>query len=234
MKRSIFAVLVFSASIAAACTPRAEAQTQGNLVNFIYGLQICTGPYALCAASTCTPVNSGTITVNTARGTASFPSATCTCPVFNGPAIADPNGGNMQGSCAAPGPGQVWSLYSLKTHIPQAINNWSHKPSQTAAPFQLCSSTDDVGASYANCFSFACTIDPQRHNGVKTATCTCPLGENADGDAVDPATAVVTPAGQCDSNICSEHPVGLGLPALNSDADACIGSPTPSNQITLD
>src|SRR5271155_1005036 len=213
MRRIIFAGVVLAA-VYALFGLRADAQSTSNLVNLIYGLKICKGPYALCAAATCTPTE-GTIDVNTAAGTVSFPAASCTCPVYTGPAIADPNGGNMQGSCARPGPGQVWSLYDPKAHMPQAINDWSHKPAETAASFQLCSSTDDVGASYVNCFSFACTLDHQRQNGVKTATCICPMGENADGGAVGAATAVVTPAGQCNSAICSEHPVGMAVPALN-------------------
>jgi hypothetical protein len=223
MKRLIFAGILLAAA-ASLFTPGAEAQlSTSNLTNLLYGFKICIGTYALCAASTCTPTE-GTIDVNTASGPVSFPAATCACPVYKGPAIADPNGGNMQGSCDPPGPGQIWSLYNPKSNIPQAINNWSRKPADTAVSFQLCSSSDNDGATYANCFSFACTLDHHRQHGVKTATCTCPLGESLDGGSVDAATAIVTPAGQCNSDICSQHPVALGFPALDSQGDACLGS----------
>jgi hypothetical protein len=212
--------------------PCADAQLSShNLVNYLYDLQVCTGQYALCAAAICTPVPSGTIDVNTATGPVSFPEASCTCPVYYGPAIADPNGGNMQGSCAPPGRNQIWSLYWPKSNMPQQINNWSLRPSKTEAPFQLCSSTENVGDTFANCFSFACTLDAQRHNGVKTATCLCPLGEDPNGSAVPAATAVVTPAGQCDSDVCAEHPVGAAFPGLNADGNACLGS--NSNSVGL-
>jgi hypothetical protein len=131
----------------------------------------------------------------------------------------------MRGSCAPPGPGQIWSLYDPKSNMPQQINDWSHKPADTTAPFQLCSSDDSVGDTFTNCFSFACTLDRRRHNGVKTATCTCPLGENPDGSAVPAATAVITPAGQCDPSVCGEHPVGAAFAGLDADANACLGTP---------
>jgi hypothetical protein len=186
------------------------------------GYQVCLGQYALCAASTCTPTGN-TIQVNVAGGgTASFPEVKCTCPVYNGPAIADVNGGNMQGSCAPPGDNQVWSLYWPKMHIPQAINNWSKAPADTAVGIQLCSSDDNVGDTFTNCFSFACTLDSSLTNGVKTATCLCPMGENPDGSAVPPDTAVITPAGQCNPAICSQHPVGVAESALNGRANECL------------
>jgi hypothetical protein len=31
------------------------------------------------------------------------------------------SGGNMQGSCEPPGPGQIWSAYQLRPDIPQAL-----------------------------------------------------------------------------------------------------------------
>ena len=38
----------------------------------------------------------------TGGGTAFFPEADCTRPIFSGEAIADLTGGNMQGSCKPP------------------------------------------------------------------------------------------------------------------------------------
>lgn len=222
MTSRIAGVWVVFASLLAAAQAHAQGSTAPS--GALYGYQVCRGSYALCAASTCTPTG-GTIEVNVSGGgTASFPEASCTCPVFTGPAIADVYGGNMKGSCKAPGEGQVWSLYWPKVNIPQAVNNWGHKPAQTEVEFQLCSSTDGVGATFANCFSFACTLDKKRKNGVKTATCRCPLGENPDGSAVPAETAVFTPAGQCDPAACSQHPVGAAYPGANGQASECLGS----------
>jgi len=86
-------------------TVRAEGAAES------YDFQICRGYFALCAASTCKPTG-GQITVRTATGgTATFPEADCRCPVLLGPSIANLTGGNMQGSCEPPGPGQIWSTY---------------------------------------------------------------------------------------------------------------------------
>ena len=79
------------------------------------GVTTCSGEFALCAASTCTPVldskgNPKMIQVRVAGGgLASYPEMSCICPILKGKAIADVNSGNMRGSCAAPKNG-VWSL----------------------------------------------------------------------------------------------------------------------------
>ena len=80
----------------------------------IFDFKICQGYFALCAASTCTPtVNQ--ITIRTAAGsTATAQEADCTCPVILGPSIANLAGGNMQGACQPPGPGQLWSSYQVR------------------------------------------------------------------------------------------------------------------------
>jgi hypothetical protein len=223
MKRLILGGTVFAVVAALFAVPVGAQSSALGFASVLFGLQLCKGPYALCAASTCTPTG-GTIVVNTARGTNTFPAASCTCPIFNGLAIADVTGGNMKGSCDRPGPGQVWSLYAPKSHIPQAVNNWSRKPAESAVSFQLCSSSDNVGSTFVNCFSFACTVDRQRQNGVKTATCICPLGENLDGEPVSADTAVVTPAGQCNSSFCTQHPVGAPVAGLNGQPNQCLGS----------
>jgi hypothetical protein len=59
-----------------------------------------------------------TIEVNVAGGGTASRKPSCTCPIYDGPAIADLDGGNMQGSCEPPGPDQVWSLYWPKTGAP--------------------------------------------------------------------------------------------------------------------
>jgi hypothetical protein len=171
--------------------------------------QFCNGYFALCAASTCTPTGK-TITVNvTGGGTAIFPEAVCTCPIVSGVAIADVNAGNMQGSCEPPANG-IWSLYTPKLHIPQAINEWVSTGRQALAPPLFCPKNLNLGAKLVNCASFAC--DSQTYiNGVPVATCHCPIGESFAGTPVAPHTAFVTQAGQGDPEFCAEHPVSVPI-----------------------
>lgn len=219
-RRSGLLVMVWLALSGAAAF---AAPVNSNLTNQLYEFQLCHGKYALCAASICTPTG-GVIEVNVAGGgTAFFPEAACRCPIYDGPALADLNGGNMQGSCDAPGKDQVWSLYWPKENVPQEINDWKRTPAATEVEFQLCSDSDDVGATFANCFSFACTIDRNHPKGVPTATCFCPLGEDPNGQPVAAHTAVITPAGQCNSSICSQHPVGAASALLDGQANECLG-----------
>ena len=202
-------------AIIASCLLGGEALGAGH------DFRICHGQFALCAASTCQETG-GSITVNvTAGGTASFPEVVCTCPIFSGPGIADVTGGNMQGSCEPPS-GQIWSYYQVRRHIPQAVNDWSRRRSQSLAPPLICSARLQLGNQLANCFSFAC--DPAGEiNGVPVATCHCPEGELLEGKPVPANTAFATQAGQGDENICSEHPVSGPLPSAE----------TPSNDIFL-
>jgi hypothetical protein len=205
-------------------------QSDDGLLDNLYGYQYCptqgVAQYALCEASICTPTGR-MITVNVAGGgTAQFPEAQCTCPILTGQAIADVNGGNMQGNCDSPGPGQVWSLYSPKTQLPQQINNWSTDPADTAVTMQRCPSSSMVGQSFANCFSFACTIDANPpKNSVPTATCYCPLGEDLNGKQVAPNTAIVTPAGQCMEDVCYQYPVGAPFKPWNHRRWKCLHGP---------
>jgi len=195
-----------------------------------FGLRVCNGNFALCAASICTPTG-GTIAVNVpGGGTTSFPAASCICPVVKGPNIADVNGGNMKGSCASPGKGMVWSTYQERSNVPQEVNNWSRASAQSAIEFQLCSASMGVGNQFANCWSFACTINKSSKstNGVKTATCICPLGENPDASAVAADSAVLTPAGQCNSDVCSEHPVGSAPANSDSEPSQCLADESSS------
>jgi hypothetical protein len=177
--------------------------------------KLCSGYYALCAASTCTPTGK-TITVNVSGGgTAKYPEAECTCPIESGQAIADVVGGNMGGSCKPAGEGQVWSLYDPKKEIPQAINGWVPSGPLAEAPLQTCSKDLNLGHQLVNCFSFACNNE-RYVNGVPVASCYCPIGEALDGTAVAPHTTFVTQAGQDDDGYCAEHPVGgpVSFPAI--------------------
>jgi hypothetical protein len=180
--------------------------------------------FALCAASTCTATG-GQITVATASGgTASFPEMKCTCPVVTGTSIADVKGGNMQGSCATPAPtakypNPIWSLFSLTQNFPQQ----SATPAYTSneASSQICPGTGSQMVT--NCWSFQCTIDPAQTNGVTTASCYCPLGENLTGGAVAPGTPFYTEAGGAaatagaKADACNYNPVGapFALPATH-------------------
>src|SRR6476620_6597120 len=74
----------------------------GRSVAADHDFEICKGRFALCAASTCQATGKY-ITVNvTGGGTAMFPEYDCTCPILDGPSIADLSGGNMKGSCTPP------------------------------------------------------------------------------------------------------------------------------------
>jgi hypothetical protein len=179
----------------------------------VYDFQICGGYFALCAASTCTPTG-GQITVRTATGgTATFPEADCTCPVLLGPSIANLAGGNMQGSCEPPGPGQIWSTFQPRPNIPQALTNWVPTSPEAAAPPLFCPKSPPLGNQSVNCFSFLC--DSQTYiNNVPVVTCHCPIGESLAGTPVAPATAFLTQAGQGDPAYCAMHPVSgpLSIP----------------------
>jgi hypothetical protein len=189
-------------------TTSRAAMAQGG-----HDFEFCQGYFALCSASTCTPTGNQ-IAVNViGGGTANFPEADCTCPIFSGHAIADLAGGNMTGSCEPPSPDQIWSIYSLRTHIPQAINDWEPSGSEAAAPPLFCPAALNQGDQFVNCFSFAC--DSLRYiNGVPVATCHCPIGESLEGKAVKPQTGFLTQAGQGDHRFCFKHPVAgpISLP----------------------
>ncbi len=168
--------------------------------------RICRGYFALCAASICQPTGKK-IRVNVSGdGHALFPEADCTCPIFSGEAIADVVGGNMKGSCKPPSPDQLWSIYSIRTHIPQEINGWVPTGPKAAAPPLFCSKKLNLGTQTVNCFSFAC--DSLSYiNGVPVATCHCAIGESLDGTVVSPNTAFVSQAGQGDPAFCAEYPI---------------------------
>jgi hypothetical protein len=163
---------------------------------------ICSGEFALCAASTCQPTGRS-ITVNvTSGGTASFPEADCTCPIFSGPALADLTGGNMQGTCTPP-PDQIWSLFQSRLEIPQAITDWQLSP----APWQACPASLRQGNQQVNCGSFACDKAGEI-NGIPVATCHCALGESPNGTPVPADTSFLIQVGQGNQTLCYQHPVG--------------------------
>lgn len=175
--------LILAAAVAAALSAQAEPQ-----------LKICTGEYALCAASASRPTNRA-ITVNGVD----FPERVAECPILRGPAIADVNGGNMKGSCASGGPEQVWSLFAVREKIPQAPS-WKYAP----APYRSGVTTAQNGI--ANMFSFTC-YRAKRHGAVHTAYCYGPENENLKGAVVPVGTKFMTQA-----PTSSLYPVGGPLP----------------------
>ena len=206
-KRHVGALLNLTA-ILLACLPTGRVALAADGHDF----KICSGYFALCAASTCTATGTK-IRVNvTGDGTALFPQADCTCPIFSGHAFADLTGGNMKGSCEPPAPGKIWSLYSVRQDIPQAPE-WDPA---TPAPPQVCPKStkkDPNSNQLVNCFSFLCDSETYI-NGVPVATCHCPIGESLAGKTVNPGTAFLTQAGQGNEEVCAELPVGgpISLP----------------------
>lgn len=196
-------------------TPHARADS------FQHDFHICIGEFALCAASTCTP-DGQTIMVNAANGTkVPFPEAQCTCPIFTGVAIADLNGGTMTGSCHSPDNG-VWSLFSPKGQIPQAMNHWKKGRKQSAAPAYVCPAGN--GDQFANCFGFPC-VRAGKVRGTHLATCYCALGESLEGTPVPADTAFYTEAGQCHDSICSQHPAAVPFGFGDIQSGQCLNIP---------
>ncbi len=196
------------------------ARADGGEQEGDHNFQLCPkGDYALCAASTCTPAlnNDGTqkkIKVNDPDGGFKyFPQVDCLCPVFTGVALADVNGGNMQGSCDPPVPPlpqttPIWSLFSIQSDIPQASNNWD--PPLPATP-QICPAKLNLGDKSVNCFSFACDTEmPKGPAGVPVVTCHCAQGESFNAQNVPAHTAfAIQSATKVKDGICRQYPIAL-------------------------
>lgn len=165
-------------------------------------LTLCSGKYALCAASTC-ELTGKTITTNNGE---TYPEAECTCPVIDGYSIAVTSMGVMQGTCAVDDPEtQVWSLFAPKLFYPQEANNFVQEPrSATQAVVQQC--PGEIAPQSANCFAMLCTYDQELTNGTQTATCSCPTRQLARG------TDFLIEAGQGDPSACLQHPVSAPNP----------------------
>lgn len=185
------------------------------------GLALCAGEFALCASSTCKPTGK-TITVQEDGGktTKQYPEAICKCPVIT-PQIAQQNDsplvglaglneGNMKGSCRSPGTGKIWSYFSLtiKTYPQEQPDGSFMQP--TSSTNQNCSAKGPSQGS--NCWSYICTRDPKKSNGVETATCRCPYGEGVFGQKAKADRGYVTYAGGTWSDpqaACKMLPVGF-------------------------
>jgi hypothetical protein len=165
-------------------------------------LTLCQGQFALCAAATCK------LTGRMMPGT-KFPEVVCECPVLPGPALADVTGGNMKGDCTAPvdpvtKKTGVWSLFWPQLDIPQKIDG--HWRKNVAALPHNCPATDSSGekVQFAQCFSFACR-NVRTVEGVTIADCYCPAQTVPDKST---NTEFAVQAGQCQSGVCSQYPVG--------------------------
>jgi hypothetical protein len=173
------------------------ALQSGRAVAAGHDFTICHGRFALCAASTCKATGKN-ITVNvTGGGTATFPEYNCTCPILDGPS---------DGS-------DLVALLTTGTH-PAGDQELVPSTVESSAPPQVCKADLNLGDKLINCFSFACN-PAGSIRGVPVATCHCPLGESLEGKPVQPATPFVTQAGQGNTALCSEYPVGGPLPSIS-------------------
>lgn len=164
---------------------------------------ICQGEFALCAASICYPTGHD-MKVNNSF----YPEMSCLCPIFTGHAIADLQGGNMNGTCRIPEKEKIWSLYAIKRFIPQEMNNWKCNRNATVAPGMYCNLNEtEVLSSDVNCFSFLCTRTRPIH-GISMANCSCPLFEDLNGERSS-GRRFLTQTGQKNSKYCLLNPVGL-------------------------
>ena len=173
----------------------------------VFDFQTCNGYFALCAASTCTPTGKQIAVHTLIPGhDANFIEADCTCPVILGESLADLAGGNMQGTCDPPGPGQLWSEYQIRPDIPQAITNWVPHLPEAAIQVQYCPASLNLGNQYAQCFSMSCDTETYINN-VPVVTCHCALGATLAGARADPQSSFLIQAGQGDRAFCAEHPI---------------------------
>jgi len=130
---------------------------------------ICTGEYALCAASSATPTGK-MISVNGRK----FKEGMAVCPILTGKSVA--NLDLMKGSCNAPS-GKVWSLFGMppESSYPQAPT-WTVVP----AVFRTFTIGDTSTTGMSNMWSFSCDIQVQAQStkGPKLASCYGPIMES--------------------------------------------------------
>ena len=221
-KNTLVTTAAAKAALEAGMLAAKVSNLKGLVATTNAALQICDSSntnngskFALCAASTCTPTGKKMSVTNLKGEVNSYDEMQCTCPVVTGPSIADVKGGNMQGSCTVPAatakyPNPIWSLFSPTASYPQQSATPPYSSSTGSG--QVCPGTGTQMVT--NCWSFQCTIDAAQTNGVTTATCFCPLGENLTGDPVAAGTpffteaggAAATAAGKADA--CNYNPVG--------------------------
>jgi len=179
----------------------------------------CLGEFAYCGASVCKPTGR-TIKVKEDGGktTREYPEAVCKCPVItkeiavqNGTILhgfAAVNEGNMNGSCRPPNNETIWSYASMDIQVfPQESTTPPFKMEQVQ--LQTCPAGSGTGV---NCWNFLCKLDAKPTNGVRTASCTCPIGESPMGHKAPASDDFITSAGMYSKNpaqACSKYPVSL-------------------------
>jgi len=130
-------------------------------------IAICTGEYALCAASS-TSLTGNLIKVNGKT----FKEGVAICPILKGAAVA--NMDLMGGSCNAP-KGKVWSLFGVPP-----VASYPQAPSWAVVPAVFRSftvgTTPETGMS--NMWSFLCERQAKPVNGAMLASCYGPVMES--------------------------------------------------------
>ena len=182
--------------VLSACSKQADVKQE-----VASSIAICTGEYALCAASSTIPTGK----MITVKGK-EYKEGIAVCPVLTGTAIA--NLSLMNGSCDAP-KGRVWSLFGVPplTSYPQAPD-WSVQPAQ----FRSFVTTSETGGGMSNMWSFLCDKQPEQVNGVTLANCYGPINESPWDDRHVPAGSTAftqAPVGASD-------PVGGNAPMTPS------------------
>lgn len=160
-------------------------------------IQVCTGQYALCAASATTPTGK-LIKVDGKT----FKEGMAVCPILTGDAVA--NLDLMGGSCDAK-PGKVWSLFGVPpvTSYPQAPT-WAVAP----AVFRSFTIGETPTTGMSNMWSFLCDVQAQPVNGAKLASCYGPIMESPwTNDHVKPGQLGFTQA-----PVGATYPVGGNAP----------------------
>jgi len=160
-------------------------------------LAICTGEYALCAASS-TTLTGKTMVVNGKT----FKEGVAVCPILTGSAVA--NMDLMSGSCNAP-KGKVWSLFGVPP-----VASYPQAPSWAVAPAVFRSftvgTTPQTGMS--NMWSFLCERQAKAVNGAMLASCYGPVMESPwTGNHVVAGETAFTQA-----PVDATYPVGGNLP----------------------
>jgi hypothetical protein len=202
MKQLFFMLLALLISTTQAQgNPTEPDSSGGRILRPAYA--ICTGHYALCAASATTPTGN-LITVNGKK----YREGVAVCPVLEGDAVADLS--LMNGSCEAPNGGQVWSLFSPQSSYPQAPY-WNVEP----AKFRKFITTTEPDGGMSNMWSFLCditgTVEAPDHGVVTLANCYGPINESPwlTGIHVPPGSISFTQA-----PVDAANPVGGNVPVI--------------------
>jgi hypothetical protein len=153
------------------------------------------------------------------KTTKEYDEAVCTCPIITREmaaqqgvtlhGVAAVNEGNMKGSCKPPSKDTIWSYADL------SLPTWP----QQSADYQMLAPKGlqcPAGSQTVNCWNYLCTIDKKPPvNGVKLATCRCPINEGVLGHKAGGNEIYFTAAGGYfnePSRACSMYPVSGAIP----------------------